>query len=435
MKKWMILVIGLVVVGLIIGIIFISSYLRERAQMRGVIAIVNGVEITKDEFVQRLIQSAGEPVLEQMIIEILVEQKAKEQKVKVETEEIDAKIDEVKGRFPSEEAFVQQLAASGMTIEGLRQQFESQILIEKLILKEEATLTQQEIWTKSSTFLEDLKKEAKIEIMLPELRKVVAVVNGEEITKDEFVQRLSSLTSKPVLEQMIIEILVEQKAKEQKVKVETEEIDAKIDEVKGRFPSEEGFVQFAEQSGRTIEGLRQQFESQILIEKLVLKESVATEEEIKDYFEKNKDKFDKPDQVRASHILVETEEEAKEILRQLRVGADFAELAQENSIDPATKDKGGDIGFFSRGKMTPAFEEAAFALEIGGISDVVKTPYGYHIIRLEEKKPAQKATFELVREEINKTLTQQKAWTKRSTFLEDLKKEAKIEIMLPELRD
>ncbi|GAF86337.1 unnamed protein product, partial [marine sediment metagenome] len=140
--------------------------------------------------------------------------------------------------------------------------------------------------------------------------KEVAVVNGVGITKNEFVQRLISLNGKPVLEQMIDEILIEQRAEEQKVKVKPKEIDVKIDEIKERFPSEEAFLQQIVRSGMTIEKLRQQFESQILMEKLILKEAIVTEEEIMDYFERNKDRFDKSEQIRVSHILVSIEKEA-----------------------------------------------------------------------------------------------------------------------------
>ena len=107
-------------------------------------------------------------------------------------------------------------------------------------------------------------------------------------------------------------------------------------------------------------------------------------------------------------------------------------MARRESIDPTTKEKGGDLGFFSRGKMIPAFEEAAFALEVGEFSEVVETPYGYHIIKVDEKKPAQEPNLELVREEIRKTLTEQKTWTTRSNLLQNLREEAKIEIRLPE---
>ena len=266
-------------------------------------------------------------------------------------------------------------------------------------------------------------------------KEVIAVVNGIEITKEELAQKLISLTGKPVLEQMINEIIIQQEAKKQKIEVKPEEIDEKIDEIKKRFPSEETFEQQLAQSGMTIEKLRQQFESQILMEKLVAKGTVVTEEEIRDYFYRNKARFAKPEEIKASHILLKTEIEAKVILSQIKAGADFAELARKESTDSITKDKGGDLGFFSRGKMTQAFEEAAFALEAGEISEVVKTPYGYHIIKVEERRSAQEPNLEIAREEIKETLTQQKIWTKKSTFIQDLREDAEIEIKLPELRD
>lgn len=293
---------------------------------------------------------------------------------------------------------------------------------------------------------------------VPELEKedVVAIVNGVEITEDEFIQRLRAyiqsnesqirndgewqktneteeefvqrfipLIGKDVLEYMIIEILIEQKAKEQNITVKPEEIDKEIDELK---PTAENLSKM----GMTIEELRQQVECQILMEKIVSKAVIVTEKEIRDYFERYKANFAKPEEIKASHIVLRTEVEAKAILSQLKAGADFAELARKESIDPTTKEKGGDLGFFSRGKMIPAFEEAAFALEAGEFSEVVETPYGYHIIKVDEKKPAQEPNLELVREEIRKTLTEQKTWTTRSNLLQNLREEAKIEIRLPE---
>jgi len=286
---------------------------------------------------------------------------------------------------------------------------------------------------------------------------VVAIVNGVEITKDEFIQRLRAyiqsnesqmrkvsewqkaneteeefvqrfipLIGKGVLEYMITEIIIKQKAKEQNITVKPEEIEKKIDELK---PTAENLSKM----GMTIEELRQQVECQILMEKIVSKAVIVTEKEIRDYFERYKANFAKPEEIKASHIVLRTEVEAKAILSQLKAGADFAELARKESIDPITKEKGGDLGFFSRGKMTPAFEEAAFALEAGEFSEVVETPYGYHIIKVDERKPAQEPNLELVREEIRKTLTEQKTWTTRSNLLQNLREEAKIEIRLPEL--
>ena len=254
------------------------------------------------------------------------------------------------------------------------------------------------------------------------------MMQGANETEDEFIQRLTPIIGKDMLEYMITEIIIEQKAKEQNIAVKPGEIDKKIDELKVT-------AQKLSESGMTIEDLRQQIEIQILMEKIIAKAVIVTEEEIRHYFVNYKANFAKPEEIRASHILLRTEEEAKEVLSQLKAGADFAELAKEKSTDPITKEKGGDLGFFSRGRMTPAFEQAIFALEVGETSEVVKTPYGYHIIKVVEKKPAQEPNLELVREEIRKTLTEQKTWTARSNLLQNLKKEAKIEIWLPELRD
>jgi len=121
-------------------------------------------------------------------------------------------------------------------------------------------------------------------------------------------------------------------------------------------------------------------------------------------------KFETPEQVRVRHILVsakacEAETRARELLAKARQpGADFAALAKENSDDPGSAARGGDLGFFERGRMTPAFEAAAFSLkQPGDLSDVVKTEFGYHVIRLEEHKPAQRRSYEEVRGELLKT--------------------------------
>lgn len=307
--------------------------------------------------------------------------------------------------------------------------------------------------------VEGLEEKSSSAKAIESKENLVAIVNGVEITNDEFIQkleiyilsnkaqfqqsgmgqraneteaefiqRLKPLVGKGILEQMITEIIIGQKAKEQNITVKPEEIDKKIDELKVT-------AQKLSESGMTIEELRQQIESQILMEKIVSKAVVVTEKEIRDYFESRKANFAKPEEIKVSHILLRTEIEAEVILSQLNVGADFAELASKESIDAITKDRAGDLGFFSRGKMTPAFEEAAFALEVGEISEVVKTPYGYHIIKVVEKKPTQEPNLELAREEILKTLTEQKAWTTRSNLLQNLRNEAQIEIIPPEFRD
>lgn len=137
----------------------------------------------------------------------------------------------------------------------------------------------------------------------------------------------------------------------------------------------------------------------------------------------------KPEQeVHALHILVATKEEAEEIKKRIEAGEDFAEVADETSTDKNAK--GGDLGFFTRGQMLKPFEDAAFALDVGEISDPVQTQFGWHIIRVEEKRDQKPPSFDDVKEAIMTQLVAQKA----QTVVTDLRKAAKIEIVDPEIK-
>jgi len=138
-------------------------------------------------------------------------------------------------------------------------------------------------------------------------------------------------------------------------------------------------------------------------------------------------KFETPEQVRVRHILVsakacEAEARARELLAKARQpGADFAALAKEDSDDPGSAARGGDLGFFPRGRMSPAFETAAFALkQPGELSDVVKTEFGYHVIRLEEHKPAKRRPYEEVRDELLKTVEESEARARRQRVVGEI---------------
>ncbi len=130
----------------------------------------------------------------------------------------------------------------------------------------------------------------------------------------------------------------------------------------------------------------------------------VTEEELLEYYEASKPMYHEPEQVHAHHILVATEEEAEDILKELRAGVDFEQLAMEKSMEPAAKQTGGDLGYFSRGMMIPEFEEAAFSLEVGKISEPVKTSFGYHIIRVDDKKPERDPPLEEIRDRVEQDI-------------------------------
>jgi len=149
----------------------------------------------------------------------------------------------------------------------------------------------------------------------------------------------------------------------------------------------------------------QMLEDQILLESIVeeLKKDQlkVTDEEIEKFWEEHKDMFVKPQRVRVSHILVDDKSKAEEILKKIKEGASFSELAKKFSLDRESSHRGGDLGYFERGIMVPEFEKAAFSLkEIGEISPLVKTPFGWHIVKLTGKKTAESKTKEEAKEDI-----------------------------------
>lgn len=136
-------------------------------------------------------------------------------------------------------------------------------------------------------------------------------------------------------------------------------------------------------------------------------------------------------EVRARHILIETEQEARAIIEELAGGADFAALARERSTGP-TGPNGGDLGYFTRGRMVPAFEQAAFALEPGRFTaEPVETRFGWHVIKLEDRRPVQPPPFEQVEDQIRSLLLRERYFE----LLQGLREAAAIEIEDPELKD
>lgn len=151
-----------------------------------------------------------------------------------------------------------------------------------------------------------------------------------------------------------------------------------------------------------------------------LSKITVSEEEIKEYYENNKEKFQEAEQVRAKHILVDTEEEATNIKAQIEGGLSFEEAAQNNSKCPSSSN-GGDLGFFTRGRMVPEFENAAFELNVGEVSAPVQTQFGFHLIKVEEKKEASVKAFEEVEQMIGGTVLQEKQASKYYEIVEELK--------------
>ncbi len=261
-------------------------------------------------------------------------------------------------------------------------------------------------------------------------QEAVATVGGNTIEKEELYNILVGQYGDAALETLIAEKIVDLEAKEQKIKVENSEIQAEVDVLIEEYGGEEELQAALEQSGTTLEGVKENITSYLLTEKLLESRIEITDEEISEYFETNKDYYNQPEQVKANHILVEDAETANEVKQKLNEGADFSELAKEYSIDTSNAESGGDLGYFARGEMVTAFEDVSFAMEIDEVSDPVETEYGFHIIQVVDKKAAQEAVLEDNTEEIRETLFNQDLQTEYATWLEEQKEKYEIKTFL-----
>lgn len=249
-----------------------------------------------------------------------------------------------------------------------------------------------------------------------------------------------------ILDRMIDMELLYQESEKKGLTIDDEEANVELAQIIQRFPSEEEFNKQMAHSGQSKEDLKKNIMRGKAIENLIEKEVgdkiVITEEDVKGYYDNNQNYFVQPEQIKASHILIKVEpnaEEAKktaamqkikEVEKKIDEGGDFAELAKEYSEGPSAPN-GGDLGFFSRGQMVPPFEEAAFALEVGQVSKPVETRFGYHLIKVYDKKPGSTTPFEDVKERIQQFLKSQKMNEAVLQYIAKLKEEAKVERFLP----
>jgi peptidyl-prolyl cis-trans isomerase C len=243
---------------------------------------------------------------------------------------------------------------------------------------------------------------------------VLAEVGGAKITVDDFKKELETLPpylkpmtetadgKKELLETMVIRELIMQEAQKDGTD-KSEAVQAKLEELKKRLVVE------------------------AYLKKKVEELAKVSDEDLKKFYDQNKDKFKTGDQVKASHILVKEEKQAQDILGQLKKGGNFEELAKKYSSDGAAA-KGGDLGWFSKGSMIPEFEKVVFGLKEGELSGVVKTKFGYHIIKLTGKRAAGARSFEEVKDQIKAALLPQKQQEVFQKMKDEMKKSGKFSI-------
>jgi peptidyl-prolyl cis-trans isomerase C len=258
----------------------------------------------------------------------------------------------------------------------------------------------------------------------------------------------------PLIEQEAVKSLIEmevarQEAVKQGIKADPKELEKRYGEFKAQFKNPDEFQKYLKDMKYTEEKLKEETGKELMIYALMDKWSVGapaiTDADMKAFYDGNPDQFKHGERVKASHILIEVKDKANAtaevvaaakkkaegILAQLKGGADFAKLAAENSDDPGSKSRGGELGYFKKGQMVKEFEEAAFSTKPGELSGVVETKYGFHILKIAAHEGEGVVAFEETKPRLKNFMEVQKKRELVQQKLAELQKTSKIEKFLP----
>ena len=295
--------------------------------------------------------------------------------------------------------------------------------------------------------------------------EIVARVNGTEIKRKELDAAVRALAAQmarrgrqispgdtaqvqhDVLEEIVgRELLLQEGSKHTPADVD-QKTQAQIETVKKQLGGEERFKETLTDTGITPEEYGKRVHNNVIvqdaIQQIVDKEVKMTPEEVRSFYDKNPDQFRQPETVRASHILIRVAPGASdEVKKQKRAqidaaralvksGEKFADVARKVSEDPGSAANGGDLDFFPRGAMVPEFDTVAFSLKTNELSDVITTQFGYHILLVTDRKPTQMIPFDEVKDRLGELLKQRKGNDVVRDHVAELRKTAKVEILLP----
>ena len=287
-----------------------------------------------------------------------------------------------------------------------------------------------------------------------------AVVNGTIITQAELdsqmkivIDRLRASGRLPepsqvdqirsqVLENLIARELLYQESQKKGIKISEEEVNQQLIKVKAQFPNEAEFNNALNRMNLTEASIREKLERDLALRKLIDDEITpkvtVSDSEIRAFYDNNPATFTQPERVKASHILIKVDPQASAaqkaeaqkkinlVQARLQKGEDFGALAKEYSEGPSGP-KGGDLGYFTRGQMVKAFEEAAFAMKPGEVSGVVETKFGYHLIKVTDKTPEGTMPYDDVKDKLGEFLKQKKIQEEINVYVKKLEEKAKIE--------
>lgn len=302
--------------------------------------------------------------------------------------------------------------------------------------------------------------EAMGEEKIPETKGAASVngiiISNQEVNRQLFVLEQHFLSTQgkavrpdmvpglrsKVVDELIDKELLFQESRKRGLEIEDKAVDEKMDALKKQFPNEETFRDEMSQMDVTEEALRLQIKKDMTVQQLVEKDILAkvkvSDEDARSFYDSHPEFFKETEKVRASHILVESQADTDPITKDQRrkgleavrkrieAGEDFASLAKEFSHCPSAE-KGGDLGYFERGQMVKPFEEAAFSMKPGEVSDIVVTPFGFHLIKLTDRRPPRTIPYDESKERIKQHLQRLKFTEEKNTYLGELKKKSKVE--------
>lgn len=277
---------------------------------------------------------------------------------------------------------------------------------------------------------------------LPE--HILARIDREEITIEEFNQEFKELVSDPkregkqqelielkeaYLDQMIERKILAQEARRMGIRVSSEELNQAILEIKKDYPGE-GFGETLGLKGVRLEDWKVRLEEKLLAEKMARSvrqyQGKIDEKLAREFYEANRGLFQLPRRVRVRQIVVADGNEALQLQKRLKKGESFEKLAKEKSLG-LEKTRGGDLGYFSEGERPSEFDHV-FSMEIGAISEVIKSPYGYHLFKLEEKVEPREISFEEAKKSILERLERERGEEEYQRWLKNLREKTKVKI-------
>ena len=319
-------------------------------------------------------------------------------------------------------------------------------------------------------------------------KNAVVTVNGDAITRAQYEKSFDAIADNSMFAQMGIDLkkdensflhlmlkervinekkkkkLIDQEVSKRKIKISKDDMDKQLKTIIDKVGSKEKFNALLKENGVTTAQFRKDLADEVKMQKLVDSLAVISisDKDALKFYNDNQDKFKNPDRVRASHILVsanpeelkakiaetpegkklsaaeldasvekamaEKKAQAEKLLTEVKKNkSEFAKIARENSDDPASAKQGGDLGFFAKEEMVEPFSKVAFTLKPNAISEVIQTPYGYHIILVTDRQKAGVEPFEKVKTEIKEFLTNQEKVKVLQQFVDTLKNNAKIE--------